>query len=118
MSDSTKSPNAVIMAYALATQTRNIALLKEIFHEDAVMTGWLGPDFLHGSPEPFYAALEANEVSDTYASRTVRIEESGRVAIAETHEIDLFGMSFQNDFHMVQVEDGRWQLTSKLFSHA
>lgn len=118
MSDSTKSPNAVITAYAAATRARDVALLKEIFHKDAVMTGWLGSDFLHGGPEPFYAALEANDVSQDYASRTVRIEESGRVAIAETHEVNLFGMSFQNDFHLAQGPDGRWQLTSKLFSHA
>ena len=113
----TQTPEAVIEAYTVGTRTRNVALLKQVFHENAVMTGWLGPNFLHGGPEPFFGALEANEVGPDYASRTVAIDVTDKVAIARTEEQNLLGMSFTNDFHLAQLDDGTWRITSKLFRH-
>ncbi|MEO1175153.1 MAG: nuclear transport factor 2 family protein [Myxococcota bacterium] len=117
MSDATSSPAAVIEAYAKGTANRDIALLKTVFHPNAVMTGWLGPDFLHGGPEPFFAALEANEVGPEYASETTSLEVTDKIATASTTETHLLGMSFTNLFHLAQLDDGSWRITSKLFRH-
>ena len=117
MTDQTASPEAVVDAYALATRTRDIDLLKSIFHPQAVMTGWLGPDFLHGGPEPFYGALEANTVGDDYASSTVALTVTDKIATATTEEVNLLGMSFTNHFQLAQLADGSWRITAKLFRH-
>ena len=117
MSDPTQSPEAVIEAYTTGTRTRDVALLKQIFHQDAVMTGWLGPDLLNGGPEPFYGALEANEVGADYASQTTQLAVMDRIASAVTEEQNLLGMSFTNHFHLVQLGDGTWRIISKLFRH-
>lgn len=118
MTDATASPDAVINAYTTGTATRDIALLKSIFHEDAVMTGYLGSDFLNGSPEPFYQALEANEVASDYSSYTSDLTVTGKIACATTKEQNLLGLDFTNHFHLAQLEDGTWRITSKLFRHA
>ncbi|MEM9524639.1 MAG: nuclear transport factor 2 family protein [Pseudomonadota bacterium] len=117
MSKHVKSPAAVIEAYAQGTRMRDTALLKSIFHEKAVMTGWLGPDFLCGGPEPFYAALEANDVGEEYTCETVHVTVHGKIATAQTSERNLFGLSFTNYFHMAELPDATWCLTSKPFRH-
>jgi ketosteroid isomerase-like protein len=117
MSAPTQTPKAVVEAYVDGTRNRDISLLEQIFHEDAVMTGWLGGDLLHGGPEPFYGALEANEISPDYASEIVEIVETGQIAVATLAEQNLLGLSFTNHFHLAQQDDGTWRITSKLFRH-
>jgi len=117
MSNHTETPKAVVEAYVLGSQTRDVGLLKQVFHPDAIMTGWLGPDFLNGGPEPFYGALEANEVDDDYGFEIVSVESADKIATAELHETNLLGMSFTNHFHIAQLGDGTWRITSKMFRH-
>ncbi len=114
---STSSPRSVIEAYIEGTRTRDVSLLKIIFHDDAVMTGWLGPDFLNGGPEPFYGALEANEVGSDYSAEITALNEEDKIASGSITEKNLLGMSFDNHFHLVQLNDGSWRITSKLFRH-
>ncbi len=118
MSDHTASPRAVVDAYVTGTRTRDIALLKTIFHGDAVMTGWLGPDLLVGGPEPFYGALEANEVGPDYTAEVFAVEEDGSIATAELRETNLLGLAFVNHFQLVRLGDGTWRIAAKLFRHA
>ncbi len=115
--DHTDTPRAVVEAYVQGTRTRDVDLLKAIFHDDAKMTGWLGPDFLNGGPEPFYGALQANEIAADYGAEILSVNETDKIATAELSETNLLGMSFSNDFHMVQLDDGSWRITSKLFRH-
>ena len=117
MTDHFSSAEAVIEAYAVGTRTCDVALLKEIFDDNAVMVGWLGPDFLNGGPEPFFGAREANDVGDDYTSETLHVTVAGKVATAETRETNLLGLSFNNYFQLAQRPDGTWRLISKLFRH-
>lgn len=117
MSNATETPRAVVEAYVTGTRTRDVSLLKEIFHEKAVMSGWLGPDFLAGGPEPFYGALEQNEVGDDYTADIISVEQTDRIALAELRETNLLGLSFTNHFHMAKLADDSWRITSKLFRH-
>jgi hypothetical protein len=73
---------------------------------------------LCGGPEPFYGALEANEVGSDYSSEIVSITEDDTIASAELREANLLGLSFTNHFHMVRLDDGSWRIASKLFRHS
>ena len=110
---------AVMDAYTEGTRARDAAAIRALFHDDAVMSGYLGPQLLVGSIDPFLAHLEANPVDDgetLYASRIVSIAVEGATATARVVEDNLFGISFVNDFHLVRGESG-WTITSKLFHH-
>ncbi len=117
MSEHTKTPTAVVEAYIEGTRTRNTDLLKAIFSENARMTGYLGPDLLNDGPEPFYGALEANEVSDDYTAEIKSVTQTDKIASAWISETNLLGMSFDNHFHIIQIQDGSWRISSKLFRH-
>lgn len=117
MTDVTASPQAVVDAYIAGTAKRDIALLERIFHDQAVMTGWLGADLLHGGPEPFYGALEANEVGDDYSAQITNLQVDDKIAVASITEQNLLGLSFDNHFQIVQLDDGTWRLSAKLFRH-
>ncbi|MEL6793416.1 MAG: nuclear transport factor 2 family protein [Pseudomonadota bacterium] len=106
----------VMNEYVEGTRTRDIARLKAIFHENAVMTGYLGPDFLMGGPEPFYGALEASEVGADYAAHISEVSVTGATAQGRIVEDNLLGLSFVNDFHLAKA-DGAWKIVSKLFHH-
>ncbi|MEL6186825.1 MAG: nuclear transport factor 2 family protein [Myxococcota bacterium] len=109
----------VIEGYIKGTRDRDIARLKTVFHEAAVMSGYLGPNLLAGSPEPFYAHLEAHPHADqghAYRAAIAHVSVVGRTAVARLVEDSLYGMSFVNDFHLLQI-DGKWSITSKLFHH-
>ena len=114
---STMSPNTVLQAYVDGTRNRDVALLKTIFHDKAVMCGWLGSEFLDGGPEPFYGALEAVEVALDYNAKIFNVVESNQIATGSITERNLLGMSFDNHFHMVRLADGSWRIISKLFRH-
>ncbi|MGR3492999.1 MAG: nuclear transport factor 2 family protein [Shimia sp.] len=115
----TKDPAAVqeiLDAYTTATRARDVDGLRAVFHDNAVMSGYLGPDLLVGSPQPFFDFLAGNEVAPDYASHTLSIDVTGQTASATVVEDNLFGMSFVNHFHLVKDENG-WSITSKLFHH-
>ncbi|MBM7067840.1 nuclear transport factor 2 family protein [Actibacterium sp. 188UL27-1] len=118
MSDHTHSPRAVVEAYVTGTAARDVPLLKSIFDTGAVMSGWLGSDLLAAGPEPFYAALEANEVGRDYTATIVSVDVTDRIATAELAETNLLGLSFTNHFHLVQQADSTWRITAKLFRHS
>lgn len=107
---------AIMEAYIDGTKSRNTLKLKAIFHESAVMCGYLGDDLLTGTPEPFYEAIENNEIAPNYSARVVHIDVTGDTACARIIEDNLLGMSFVNDFHLVNGLDG-WLIVSKLFHH-
>ena len=110
--------HAAVEAYIEGTRTRDIALLKTVFADGAVMTGYLGPDLLHGGPEPFYGALESNEVGDDYSAAITHVAEEGGVATATITEDNLLGLSFTNHFQLVRLPEDGWKISAKLFLHS
>ncbi|MEL6347412.1 MAG: nuclear transport factor 2 family protein [Myxococcota bacterium] len=106
----------VIRVYIKGTQERDVTVLRQVFHENAVMSGFLGPNKLVGSPEPFFAHLEANPHNGDYTAEITHLDVVGRTARAVLVEDGLYGMAFVNDFHLL-FDDGRWLITSKLFHH-
>ena len=111
-----KAVAAVMDAYIAGTKNRDVAGLKAIFHKDAVMTGYLGLNLALGSPQPFYDALEANEIAPDYAAHVTSVEVTGATATGQIVEDNLLGLSFVNNFHLIREGD-QWLIISKLFHH-
>lgn len=108
---------SVIDRYTEGTRSRDLDMLKGVFHDAAVMSGWLGPNMLVGSPAPFFDFVANNEVAPEYASQTTEVWVDGNIATVETREQNLFGMSFVNRFQLVKQGDDTWTITAKLFRH-
>ncbi len=107
---------AVVNEYVAGTLARDIARLKAIFHPNAVMSGYLGPNQLIGSPQPFFDHLAGNEHGEGYGAEISHVSVVGRTACARLVEENLYGMSFVNDFHLLN-DNGTWVIVSKLFHH-
>lgn len=107
---------AVVKEYVAATLERDVSRLKAIFHPNAAMSGYLGPNQLIGSPQPFYDHLEANPHGEGYVGEISHVSVVGRTACARLVEENLYGMSFVNDFHLLN-DNGTWVIVSKLFHH-
>ncbi|MBY5935202.1 nuclear transport factor 2 family protein [Tateyamaria omphalii] len=114
--DDAAAVEAIVNTYIKGTADRDVDLLKTVFHENAVMAGYLGPAKLIGSPQPFYDHLTANEHGPGYVAKITHIAVTGRTAVARIVEDSLYGMSFVNDFHLMN-DDGSWVITAKLFHH-
>lgn len=108
---------AVLAAYTQGTRSRDTAAIRRIFHPNAVMVGYLGPNLTDGGIDPFLAALEGNAVGPDYASAITSIQVTGATASATVVEDNLFGLSFVNHFHLIRQSSGAWVITSKLFHH-
>jgi hypothetical protein len=97
----------------------SVETLKQAFHADATMCGYLGEtmmvvpiqglyDFVasHDSPaktgEPFEASIAALEVA-------------GSVASARITEKSYQGLNFTTFFHLLKI-DGRWWIVGKVFN--
>lgn len=114
--DDTLAVKEVVGNYIEGTATSDPDLLRSLFHETAVMSGYLGPDMLVGSPEPFYQAIAARKVGPDYKGEITEVSVIGRTATATVVEDNLYDLSFVNTFHLLNV-DGAWTITSKLFHH-
>jgi len=112
--DDTLAAKAVIADYIKGTEQSDPELLKSVFHENAVMAGYLGPDLLLGGPQPFFDAIAANKVGADYKGEITSISVTGRTATVV--EDNLYDLSFVNQFHLLNV-DGNWTITAKLFHH-
>lgn len=111
-----KAVAAVMDAYIAGTKNRDVAGLKAIFHPDALMSGYFGPDIMIGTPQPFFHELAVNEIAPDYAAHVVSVEVTGNTALGRIVEDNLLGLSFVNDFHLIKM-DGAWLIISKLYHH-
>ncbi len=114
--DDIAAVKAVVGNYIKGTATSDPALLQSLFHESAVMSGYLGPELLLGGPRPFFDAIAKNEVGPDYSGEITELSITGRTATATLVEDNLYGLSFVNAFHLLKIE-GRWTITAKLFHH-
>lgn len=114
--DDVSAVRAIVSDYIKGTAQSDPVLLRSVFHKSAVMSGYLGPDVLLGSPEPFFEAVAQRPVGSDYVGEITEISVVGRTATATVVEDNLYDLSFVNTFHLLKV-DGAWIITSKLFHH-
>lgn len=106
----------IMEKYIEGTNTTDVSLLESIFHDNAIMSGWLGSEMIVGSPEPFFRFLNNSKISPNYHARIENIWTEGPVATAVIREENLLGMNFVNQFQLIQ-QNGVWLITAKLFGH-
>ncbi len=108
---------AVVQQYIDGTFEGDADKLAAVFHPQAVMTGYLGPDLLCGAVAPFLDAVRGNPAPrDTggYTAAITQVEVAGQVATATLSETGLMGTDFVDYFHLVCI-DGAWSIVAKTF---
>ena len=110
---------AVIQEYVDASAAGSVERLRAIFHEDAQMSGYMMGEYLMGSPEPFFQAVE-NPPPDAgaggdYQAEITSVEVSGPVASITLKETAFMGINFTDFFHLARV-NGDWKIISKTFN--
>mmetsp|Transcript_7687 Transcript_7687/g.14556 ORF Transcript_7687/g.14556 Transcript_7687/m.14556 type:complete len:159 (-) Transcript_7687:74-550(-) len=122
--DELQAVREVMDRYTEATWTANVEMLKTIFHENAIMNGYIGKIMVVGSPQPFYdemADLAAKGKSFKaqgfdYKSEVTSLNVYGNAATATVVERGYGGkLAFTDVFHLLKVGDA-WKIMSKLFT--
>ena len=111
---------AVIEEYVAACNDGSADRLRAIFHENALMSGYMMGEYMMGPPEPFFQTVEnpppeAPATAGNYTADIYNVEVSGPVASVTLKEAGFMGMNFTDYFHLAKV-DGTWKIISKTFN--
>ena len=116
----TEAVKNLLERYFDAVYRADIGTLKTIFHEKASMNGYLGPDLLIGTPEPFFAdlsskpSMEANK--DDCRCVITNLQVTGGIAEATLFVDGFYGAAtIEDHFHLVK-EAGAWKIVCKTFT--
>ena len=115
-----KAVKELIQRYIDGTYLADIPMLKSVFHEKAVMNGYLGPNLLLADPAPFLEdmgsspSMQSN--NDPYKAEIKSITIEGDVASAALYETGFRGEASLVDFFHCIKTDGEWKIISKLFT--
>ncbi len=106
----------VMEDYIDGTRKGDAALLRQIFHPEAIVAGWFGEDLLLRRPEGVIARVESTEAGSDYKASVACVSVLGKTATATVYEDGLWdNLSFVNQFHLIRDEANRWIITAKLF---
>lgn len=108
---------AVVEQYIDGSRRGDAALLRSIFHPNAVMVGWLNGKLLDGSPEMFFQMADGHPQPASYQATVADVRVTGRSATATLVEQGFAGLDFVDCFHLIEA-DGKWRICAKLFSHS
>jgi len=110
----------VIKRYISGTFRADISMLKGVFHEKAVMNGFLGDMLILADPTPFLddmasaPSMESN--NDPFRAEITSLSIEGNVAAVTLSETGFRGSAnLVNYFHLIKT-DGKWEIISKLFT--
>lgn len=116
----TAAVKKVIQDYIEGTYLANIEKLKSVFHEKAVMNGYLGPDPLLAEPSVFIQDIAGSpsmeSKGDPYNAEIESIRIEGNVASVVVSETGFRGDAVLVDFFHLIKTDGAWRIISKLFT--
>lgn len=118
-SDEMKDLMAVIERYYQGTYRADLDLLKDVFHEQAGMAGFLNGQYIMGTPEPFFDDIKAHQPmsqsGDPYHLDVKVALITGRIASVVVVESGFFGQGvIETHFHLVKEQS--WKIVSKVFS--
>lgn len=110
---------AVIQEYVDACAAGSAERLRAIFHDNALMSGYMMGEYLMGSAEPFFHAVEnpppGADAGGAYQAEITHVEVSGPVASITLKEAGFMGVNFTDYFHLAKVND-KWKIISKTFN--
>jgi hypothetical protein len=120
MSSEEAAVRDVIEVYVAGTREGKVEKIRQVFHPQIRMSGYLQGNLLVGGPEPFYDAV-ANapapaKSGEPYQWKIVSLAVAGPAAAATLEEGPYLGMQFTTFFHLLKI-DNRWQIVSKTFMH-
>jgi len=115
-----KAVREVIQKYIDGTYTANIPMLESVFHEKAVMNGYLGTNLITASPSPFIediaSAPSMKSNNDPFEAEITSIQIEGNTASVALYETGFRGETALVDFfHLIRVGE-KWLIVSKLFT--
>ena len=105
-----KQIKKLIETYAAGTYEADTDKLKSVFHEKAVMNGYLGEDILLGDPKPFIEDIGQNPSMKSQGAKYNAEIEYMNVETAFRGD-----GAMVNHFHLIKT-DGSWKIISKLFT--
>jgi len=115
-----KAVRELIQRYKDGTFQADVEKLRGVFHEKAVMNGYLGPNLLIGDPTPFIEdmggspSMESN--NDPFEAEIRDLVIVGNCASLAFYETGFRGdASIVDFFHCIKT-DGEWKIISKLFT--
>ncbi len=99
--------------YAEGMGAAKVEILKEAFHRQAILCGYLGDEMIAAPIEGLYDWVSSNPVPEIFNLSILAIEITGRVATAKVRETDSYG-DVIDYFHLLKDGD-RWWIVSKLW---
>jgi hypothetical protein len=103
--------------YAEGMRTGSVETLKQGFHQQAILCGYLGEEMIAAPIEGLYDWVNSNpapaETGEIFSCSTLVIEVTGRVATATVRETSHEG-DVIDYFHLLK-DKNRWWIVSKLW---
>ena len=97
----------------------SIETLKEAFHSEATMCGYLGETLLVVPIQGLYDFVGSHDApaktGEPFDASIAAIEVAGSVASARITEKSYQGFDFTTLFHLLKI-DGRWWIVGKVFN--
>lgn len=105
-----------IELYIEGTKTGDVNKLKQVFYDNAIMSGYLmNNQMICSTPEPFFNDIQGKMASLEYDAQIINIDITNEIASAVLVETGLHGIDFVNYFHLQKI-DNEWRIVSKLFT--
>lgn len=105
---------AVLDQYRAGAVSGRVADLKDAFHADAMIHGYVGPDLFAGPIHNFYEWHESNGPAPGLAMTIADIDIEGTIATARIEITDWTGHRFTDMFTLLKT-GGQWKIISKVF---
>lgn len=103
--------------YAEGMRTGSVETLKQGFHQQAILCGYLGDEMIAAPIEGLYHWVNSNpapaKTGEIFSCSTLAIEVTGRVATATVRETSHEG-NVIDYFHLLK-DKNRWWIVSKLW---
>ncbi|WP_024355404.1 nuclear transport factor 2 family protein [Leucobacter chironomi] len=108
---------AAVQKYVDGCAAADADVVRDAFDPNAVMWGYLGPDYATMSGADFAANVvaTAEPAGPEYSSEIHSVTVTGDVAHAVLDERGFLGADFRNHFGLIK-RDGVWRITSKVFT--
>ncbi len=105
--------------YIEGMRTHSVKILKQGFHSQAILCGYLGDEMLAAPIAGLYEWVDANpapaETGEVFECSILSIEITGRAASAKVRETGPDG-DFIDYFHLIN-DGNKWQMVSKLWDY-
>ncbi len=118
MNDSTDEEKIreTIERYSDGMRTANAARLKEAFHKQAILCGYLDDHAMAAQIDALFDWVDSHPAPEDYSCVIAELKITNRVATATVREMDQHG-DFIDHFHLLK-DDGRWWIVSKIWDNA